>query len=131
MSAPRQAAKPERDGRWAKARQFAEVCDLLEEDAVVDGELADVYVTLAVHSGIASSDVICIDVLGQYWANGNHDQAVQLLAKADKKASSHLRRLLGLKTKAGYSHTPASAADVKTALTAHRALLDIAAEHRI
>ncbi|MFN3866523.1 MAG: hypothetical protein ACK4MD_07395 [Demequina sp.] len=127
---PRAASQGELEGRWAKARQFADVCDLIEHDASVDGDLVDAYVTLAVHSGIASADVICISALGAYWANGNHDQAVTLLARADAKAANHLRRLLALKTKAGYSHRPASAADVKTAAAAHQTLLEIARAQR-
>lgn len=127
--APRPAGKQERQGRWRKAMQFADVWDLIESDAGDGGELGDAYVTLAVHSGIASGDVICIGVLGVYWANGNHDEAVRLLEKADKSAANHLRRLLALKTKAGYTHTPASAADVKAATSSHRALLDLARAH--
>jgi len=123
---PREAGKEEQRGRWRKAQQFADVCELIESDATVDGQLSDAYVTLAVHSGIASADVICIGVLARYWANGSHDQAAALLETVDKGAANQLRRLLGLKTKAGYTHTPASSADVKAAATAHRSLLDAA-----
>lgn len=124
--APRPAGRAELEGRWRKATQFAEVCELIESDAGDGGQLGDAYVTLAVHSGIASADAICIGVLGAYWANGNHDQAVRLLESADRSAANHLRRLLALKAKAGYTYTPSSAADVRTAESSHRALLEAA-----
>lgn len=119
----RQAGNTERDGRLAKARQFAQVCELIVDDARRDGGLADAYVTLAVHAGIAAADAICIGAIGEYSVGGNHDQAATLLAKVDRKVADQLRRLLALKTKAGYGHSPATAADVKTAERAHTALI--------
>ncbi|MBX9472343.1 hypothetical protein [Microcella sp.] len=86
----------------------------------------DVYVTNAVHCGIAAADAICIVTLGEYSASGNHGEAVQLLKRAHPAASTSLQRLLAIKTKAGYSPTPASAADVQTALRAHEAILQAA-----
>jgi hypothetical protein len=57
---------------------------------------------------------------------GNHEESLKLLQKADPDVVKHLRRLLGVKTKAGYSTSSVSAAEVKTAQGAHLALLDAA-----
>jgi hypothetical protein len=103
---------------------------LFHDDATGTTELADAFVTLAVHAGIASADVICIARLGQYSPTGSHDESAALLKKADPDAAKHLVRLLGVKTKAGYTHRPVSRDDVATALRASRALLAAAAAVR-
>ena len=72
-----------RRGRLRKAAQFlsaaTQIADLADEEA----EIADVYVTLCVHSGIASADVICCSRLGEHASSENHNEAVALLGKAD------------------------------------------------
>lgn len=83
-------------GRLAKAEQFWEVA-------------------LCVHAGIAAADALCCAGLGEHAQGEKHDDAVQLLAKVDVEASRALRALLGLKTKAGYSHTSATADEFKRA----------------
>ncbi len=93
------------------------------DEATGDTELADAFVTLAVHSEIASSDAICAAKLGRYSASESHSDAIGLLRKADPDAAKHLGRLLGLKTKAGYTHRPVSGADVRAADRGYKALL--------
>lgn len=92
--------------RLSKAEQFADaartVLDLADEaDAV-----ADAFVTLAVHAGIAAADVICCARLGAYHYGERHQDAVALLKEADVDAAKSLGVLLGMKTLAGYSDTP-------------------------
>lgn len=94
--------------------------DWLADD---DPDVGDSYITLAVHAGIAASDVICMARLGEYSASGSHDEAVALLKKVAPDASKHLARLLSLKTKAGYTHRPATLSDVRTANRSLKALL--------
>jgi hypothetical protein len=105
-----------RRGRLAKAGflHAAEDVSLLDDS----GQLRDAVVTLYVHAGIAAADVICCSRLGLHATGDNHAEAVALLKRAGAASHRHLATLLGLKTKAGYSHTPASAADVKKAARA-------------
>ena len=82
--------------------------------------------TLCVHAGIAASDAICCARLSQHVQGEDHTEAVRLLAKVDPALGRHLSTLLGVKTKAGYSHRPASAAECKRAARAAEALLKAA-----
>lgn len=123
MMASRSADAEIRRGRWNKALQFAEAAALLFDDQSESSDVGDSFITLAVHAGIAAADVLCIARLGEYSASGAHDEAVALLKSADPEAAKHLARLLSLKTKAGYTHRPASLSDVRTAYRSHKALL--------
>ncbi|ONF67930.1 hypothetical protein [Amycolatopsis keratiniphila] len=98
-----------------KATQFNEAADMIRELADEHEDIADAYVTLCVHAGIAASDVICCARLGEHAQGENHDEAISLLSRADKEIAKHLRTLLKLKTKAGYSHTPATVDEFKRA----------------
>ena len=109
---PRRAPRPA--GQAEGFLQAAEDVGLLDDDV----QLRDAVVTLYVHAGIAASDVICCARLGLHATGDNHAEAVALLKKAGAGSHRHLATLLGLKTKAGYSHTPASAADVRKAARA-------------
>jgi hypothetical protein len=113
-----------RDGRVAKARQFIESANIVEALAGDADEIADAYVTLCVHAGIAAADVICCKRLGKHARGDDHAAAVALVGTASKSAAKHLRDLLTLKTKAGYSAVPVSNADFKRAGRAARALVD-------
>lgn len=113
-------------GRLAKARQFADVAHDVLALADEAEDVADAFVTLAVHSGIASSDVICAARLGEFARGDNHNEAVDLLSKADKHSAKHLRTLLGMKTFAGYSYSPVSSTDRVRAERAMDALLTVA-----
>jgi hypothetical protein len=112
-----------RRGRLSKAEGFL---DAAEDVSLLDdsGQLHDAVVTLHVHAGIAAADVICCPRLGMHATGDNHAEAVALLKKAGAASHRHLATLLGLKTKAGYSHTPASTADVKKAARAAAQLVD-------
>lgn len=77
MTPSRPADATVRAGRWLKAQQFAEAADLhrpVDDAGAPQG--GDIYVTLAVHAGIAAADVICIGALGEYSATGAHDEAL-------------------------------------------------------
>lgn len=114
-----------RAGRLAKARQFWLAADTLA--AVIDDqEIADAYVTLCVHAGIAAADVVCCAKLGKHRQGENHREAVAWLAKVDRDASQHLRSLLVLKTRSGYSPMLTSTTDQKRAGRAAKALLQVA-----
>ena len=126
MTRTRPCTAEVRRGRLRKATQFLDAANLLSDLAGQDGESADVYVTLCVHAGIAASDVICCARTGQHAQGDDHGEAVALLATADKRAASHLRTLLSMKTKAGYSHAAATADDCKRAGRAAEALVEAA-----
>jgi len=115
-----------RRGRRKKAEQFLNAATLIRDLADEDGEVADAYVTLCVHAGIAAADVICCARLGQHAQGENHNEAVELLGKADKDSVPPLHTLLGMKTRAGYGYTPAAAADCKRAGRAAESLIEAA-----
>lgn len=112
-------------GRLAKAEQFWEVAGMVRDlaDEQDPSEIGDAYVTLCVHAGIAAADALCCAGLGEHAQGEKHDDAVQLLAKVDVEASRALRALLGLKTKAGYSHTSATTGEFKRAGRSAEALV--------
>jgi hypothetical protein len=115
-----------RQGRLRKAAEFLDAATLIADQA--DGEAAapDAFVTLCIQAGIAASDVICCARLGEHAQGQDHNDAVALLSRADSESAKHLRVLLGMKTKAGYSHTGISAADAKRAGRAADALVETA-----
>jgi hypothetical protein len=112
-------------GRLAKAEQFWEVAglvrDLVEEQD--PSEIGEAYVTLCVHAGIAAADALCCAGLGEHAQGESHNDAVELPGRVDKDAGRALRTLLALKTKAGYSHTSATAEEFKRAGRNAEALL--------
>lgn len=129
MNPPRSADTAVKAGRWAKAQHFAEAADLhMPTDDHDEPGAGDIYVTLAVHAGIAAADVICIGALGMYSATGAHEEAVDLVAKVDNGARASLARLLGVKTKAGYTHRPVSRSEVLAAQKALDRLMSVARE---
>ena len=115
-----------RRGRLAKADQFASAARTIVELATEESDVADAYVTLCVHAGIAASDVICCARLGRYSRGENHHEAIALLGRADAGARKHLRVLLDLKTRSGYSHTPTPLENVRQAGRAMESLLGTA-----
>ena len=114
----------------AKARQFSDAATLISELASDDSNLGDAYITLCVHAGIAAADVICCSRLGVHASGQDHAAAAALLDQADAGLGKELRRLLGLKTKAGYSSAPSSVADQKVAGRASTRLIDAASTSR-
>jgi len=112
-----------RRGRFLKAEGFLQAAD--DASALDDvGQLRDAVVTLYVHAGIAAADVICCARLGKHSSGENHAEAVNLLKTVGANSTRHLSTLLSVKTKAGYSHTPASEAEVKKAARAATKLVE-------
>ncbi|MCS5732840.1 hypothetical protein [Herbiconiux daphne] len=114
------------DGRTTKMVQFVEATEIIFALAD-DDDLRDVVVTLAVHAGIAASDVICLRRLGCYWQSGNHHDAIEHLRRADAESAGHLSTLLSLKTRAGYGHSTMSTSNVTRSV---RAMQHLAAAAR-
>jgi hypothetical protein len=113
-------------GRLAKANQFAQVAHAVDLLAQEDEDVRDAVVTLAVHAGIAAADSVCCLRLGSMARGENHNEAAVWLQRADNGAAKHLRVLLGLKTRAGYSHTSVTRDEAKRALRAMDQLLALA-----
>lgn len=127
MTPTRPADAAIRAGRWRKAQHFAEAAEACRPVAGPDAhEDGDAYVTLAVHAGIAAADVLCIARLGVYSPTGAHDEALQLLGRAEPRARAALGRLLASKTKAAYTHNPISHAEVVASERALTQLMDLA-----
>ncbi|ROS23961.1 hypothetical protein [Cellulomonas sp. PhB150] len=112
-----------RAGRLAKATQFATAASVVFDLAEDARDVADAYVTLCVHAGIAAADAVCCARLGEHSLGDNHHEAVALLDKVDNQLAKHLRTLLELKTRAGYSHTRTSDESVRRAGRAMDALV--------
>lgn len=115
-----------RQGRLRKAVEFLDAATLIAAETGGEATAPDAFVTLCVQAGIAASDVICCTRLGQHAQSQDHYQAVNLLATAHAESARHLRVLLGMKTKADYSHAAISAADAKRAGRAADALVETA-----
>lgn len=112
-----------RSGRLTKAIEFSEAAQIIDVLADEAGDVADAYVTLCVHAGIAAADVLCCARLGEHAQGENHNDAVALLERVDHALARHLRTLLDLKTRAGYSHSPVSADATRRAGRAMEALV--------
>ena len=103
--------------------EAADLIGTLADDA---SDVADAYVTMCVHAGIAAADVICCKRLGEHSRGEDHSAAVNLLRTADPDSAKQLSVLLGMKTKAGYSALPVSATDHKRAGRAAHSLVEAA-----
>lgn len=115
-----------RQERLRKAEEFWRVGRDAMDLADPATDVADAAVTLFVHSGIASSDVICCARLGLFSQGEDHRQAIALLAQADAGSSTHLATLLELKTKAAYSHVRVSPVELVRGVRAAEHLLTAA-----
>lgn len=122
MAESRRCDETIRRGRLAKARQFLMAAEAIET-IIDDEEIADSYVTLCVHAGIAAADVICCARLGRHHQGESHHAAVAFLSQVDKDSAKHLKRLLDMKTRAGYGASPASTTEQRRAGRAASALL--------
>jgi len=109
-----------------KALQFSDAAAAVAELTDQAADVADAYVTLLIHAGIAAADVICCARLGEHPQGDAHQEAVGLLKKADAESARHLDTLLKMKTRVRYGHTPASVDDRKKAERAANALLKTA-----
>ena len=112
-----------RRGRMLKAEGFLQAAN--DASALDDaGQLRYAIVTLYVHAGIAAADVICCARLGKHSTGDNHAEAVSLLQRANAASARHLGTLLKVKTRASYSHTPASPDEAKKAAGAATQLVE-------
>ena len=68
-------------GRLAKAEQFLQGAEIIREFAADEQDIADAYVTLCVHCGVAAADVICCIALGGHVQGEDHNEAVTQLSK--------------------------------------------------
>jgi hypothetical protein len=105
-------------GRLRKAEQFVDAAETVREFADDELDVADAYVTLCVHAGIAAADVICCVSLGMHAVGESHSEALALLESVRPDGSElakSLRTLLGMKTRAGYAAEPVAAQDRKRA----------------
>lgn len=125
MMATKRCSDADRRGRMVKARQFLEAAELVKALADED-DLRDAVVTLCVHAGIAAADVVCCARLGEHATGQNHTEAVERLARVNRAWARELSKLLGMKTRAGYSSSPVSAAQARSALRGATLLVAVA-----
>ncbi len=126
MAATSPCPKHVRAGRLRKAEQFLAVAHDVEALADDDADVGDAFVTLCVHAGIAASDVLCCAALGKHAGGQNHNETIDLLRSIDPDTARHLRTLLDMKTKAGYTSVKVSASEIKRATRAAQALVEAA-----
>ena len=117
-----------RAGRLVKAQQFWSAAQTIETFADDEATIADAYTTLAIHAGIAAADVICCVRLGQHARGDDHDEAVALLALADRARANDLATLLRIKTRSAYSHESTSRTDRQRARRAAARLIQSAGD---
>jgi ornithine cyclodeaminase/alanine dehydrogenase-like protein (mu-crystallin family) len=77
-----------RQGRLRKSEQFPDAADVVLDLADGQVDVADAYVTLCVHAGIAASDVVCCARLAEHAQGDNHTEAIALLRTADMEPPS-------------------------------------------
>jgi hypothetical protein len=116
-----------RAGRLKKGREFRLAAELLEERPSGQDDLAEAYVTMCVHAGIAAADVICCWRLNVHHQGESHEEAVTLLARVDRQFAGDLAALLRKKTAAGYGERVSSTGDRKQAKRAMERLVEAAA----
>jgi hypothetical protein len=88
---------------------------------------------LCVHAGVAAADVICCIALGEHAMGEDHQETLALIARVrpdGNELAKSLRPLLGMKTRAGYSHRPVSAQDPKRAERSAQRLVRTARDRR-
>ena len=108
-----------------KANQFLAAAEMIAS-SIEDTDLADAFVTLCVHAGIAASDVICCTKLNEHSISGNHNSAIALLARVDKGNAIHLKTLLDMKGHAGYSDISVTSEYQESAKLAAQTLVNAA-----
>jgi hypothetical protein len=121
-------------GRLRKAEHLMQAAAALREIDELQEDVGDAVVTLCVHAGVAAADVICCVALGKYAQGEDHNAAVAHLSKVrpnGRELGNSLRTLLGMKTRAGYSHEQIRAAELTRALRAAQGLLNAAHEWQI
>ena len=116
-------------GRLRKATEFLEAAELMRRHAREDEDLADAFVTLCVHAGIAAADVLCCRSLGQHSQGDDHSEALALLRKVRPDGvqySNDLQALLSMKTRAAYDEEPVSSEQRSRALRRASRLVEAA-----
>lgn len=115
--------------RASHARAFivaADLVDALADDAGIETK-SNLLGSLAVLAGIAASDAICGNALGERAASENHADAVAVMKRATPPSDSgpaQLKRLLDAKTTTQYSSTLIGETKANELLTAARRLVD-------
>lgn len=130
----RKCDEPTIAGRLRKAEQFMQAAAALREIDEMQDDVGDAVVTLCVHAGVAVADVICCIAQGEHAQGEDHNAAVAHLSKVrpgGRELGNSLRTLLGMKTRAGYSHEPIRNAELTRAQRAAQRLFDTARERRI
>jgi hypothetical protein len=113
--------------RFADARQFLELAELVSDDA----EVASVGVSAAnaVLAGIAAADAACCRALGERSRGDDHRDAIALVAQVSpggREAANALGRLLVIKNDAEYGLSTISRTKRETALRQAHKLLEFA-----
>lgn len=126
MASTRSCSEAVRRGRLAKAKKFHLGAELLADIGDDDHDLADAFVTLCIHAGIAAADVICCARLGRHAQGDNHADAVDLLGSVNGPLATSLDTLLKLKTRSAYSELNATPSDRRRAKRAADKLLSVA-----
>lgn len=115
--------------RATHARAFLTAAELIEslgEDAGIESR-TNILGALAVLAGIAASDAICGNALGERAAGENHANAVAILKRATPPgdpAAAQLKRLLDAKTTTQYSPMLLGESKSSELLPAARRLVD-------
>ena len=125
MANTKKCTPESRAGRLGKANQFLAAAEMISI-SIEDSDLADAFVTLCVHAGIAAADVICCAKLNEHSIGGNHNLAISLLARVDQGSSIHLKTLLDMKGHAGYSDISVTSEYQEGAKLAAQALVNAA-----
>lgn len=86
-------------GRLAKAVEFLDSAELLADDPSSRNAAASLFV----EAGIAAADVVCCKRLGEHAQGQDHNDAVSLLARADRDLAKFLGTLLTNKSRISYS----------------------------
>ncbi|MHB1835673.1 MAG: hypothetical protein ACYCXW_11955 [Solirubrobacteraceae bacterium] len=134
MSRTRRCDEATIAGRLRKAEQFLDAAETIRDAADDEDQMADALVTLCVHAGIAAADVLCCIALGEHAQGEGHNDALDLLARVrpdGAELAKSLRPLLGIKTRAGYSHRAISGEDRKRALRHAAKLVRAARDRRV
>ena len=122
------------DRGQAKARRIiaARYLDVAELAATEEGPGANnVVIGIAVLSGIAASDAICIAATGSRYSGDDHAEAARVLGRVDRALGNELSKLVRLKPGAHYGSTFISDTDRVRALRAARRLVEAALERTV
>jgi hypothetical protein len=120
-------------GRLRKAEQFLDAADMIRECSGDEHDVGEALVTLCVHAGIAAADVLCCVALGEHAQGEDHNEALDRLFRVrpdGPELAKSLRPLLGIKTRAGYSHRAVTGDDRKRAMRHAGKLVRAARERR-